>query len=521
MKNIALFVLMLFGLFAFGQEPTIEWSKFGNKSGSLIYILPTENNGFYTLRWSGSRMFGHYKATKIEGLEEVATAKMKLVADNSIANFEGARVINNNFVLLLSDKKDNKNVFYMKTFDDTFVNKGKTVELAEYELANGGKGGWFNIIQSEDKEFFAVIWEIPGKRNDHDVYGYKVFDKNINVIHDGEYPLPFSTKYANINKHHVSNNGDYYLVITELQDNEDSKFLQGKYEFKSLHIFRINDDGLDDYELNVKGKRIEAIALSTNNEKIASITGLYGEKGEKGVTGIFYQQINLNTNEIVKEGFKEFDPEFITEGWSLRDLDRAERRQQRGKGDPKFYNYRMREAVLTEDGSIIGTMEQYYIQISSYPGPNGAQSSNTYYYYYNDIIVYKINTEGQFEWLKKVRKYQVSTNDGGPYSSYQSFLHKDKLYFIFNDNIDNYDGVGDYIEGDNISVANFGKRKNCVAIASIDISTGAYARKTLFNRKEVTALAVPKLFEADYGKNEMILYTVYGRKEKFGIMRFN
>jgi hypothetical protein len=47
------------------------------------------------------------------------------------------------------------------------------------------------------------------------------------------------------------------------------------------------------------------------------------------------------------------------------------------------------------------------------------------------------------------------------------------------------------------------------------------SRKTFFDRQEITALAVPKMFHIDYKTNEMLLYAVYGKKERFGILKFN
>jgi len=59
-----------------------------------------------------------------------------------------------------------------------------------------------------------------------------------------------------------------------------------------------------------------------------------------------------------------------------------------------------------------------------------------------------------------------------------------------------------------------------VAIAEIDLKTGESSRKTFFDRSEVEALAVPKLFDVNYEYGKMLLYTVWGRKEKIGVLNF-
>ena len=95
------------------------------------------------------------------------------------------------------------------------------------------------------------------------------------------------------------------------------------------------------------------------------------------------------------------------------------------------------------------------------------------------------------------------------------------MYFIFNDNDKNYDEAGNFIDVQKISAANYSKQRNAVALTEIDLETGEMKRKTFFDRSEIGALAVPKLFDVNYQTGEMLLYSIWGRKEKFGLLRFN
>lgn len=165
-------------------------------------------------------------------------------------------------------------------------------------------------------------------------------------------------------------------------------------------------------------------------------------------------------------------------------------------------------------------MEQYFVQVrSSYDSRTG-QSTNTYYYYYNDIIVYKIDKNGEFKWFKKIPKHQVSTNDGGPFSSFESIINDGQIHFIFNDNVRNYSDSGTFIGDDRLQVANYSRRKNVVALVSMDIENGDDIRNTFFDRSTVDVLAIPKNFVVDYQEGRMILYGIWGRtKEKFGFVK--
>jgi hypothetical protein len=520
MRYSLLFFLLSVVFHSNGQSYDVKWGELQRTNGRLIYLLPNEPNEFYALRWSGGRLLGSYQVSRHEDLQVVDKGRIKLQAEGSMANFEGARIINGKFVVFLSDKRDGMNHFYMQEYNKDLTPAKEPLKLASYSLRKGGTKGWFDIKMSSNEKYFGVVWEIPGKKENRDRYGFKVFDENLNEINDGEYPLPFDAKFSKIHAHHISNSGDYFLAVTEYEEGESKRIFRNYLDYKALHIYHIAEDGLQDFTFDFQGKRIEAMAISSDDKGIFTITGLYGERERKGVSGVFYQQLSVATQEVLQEGFKEFDKEFITQGWSDRAKRKAKRREDRGKGEPQLYNYRMREVTILPDGSLVGTMEQYYVQVSTTTNTQTGQQTNTYYYYYNDIIAYKINSEGAFDWVKKVRKYQVSTNDGGPYSSYESFVDNGKIHFIFNDNVRNYDENGAYLDPERLYTANYSKKRNVVALAEIDLETGDQTCKTFFDRTDIQAIAVPKMFDVNYSTGEMLIYAIWGRKEKIGVLPF-
>lgn len=520
-KNLILFVFLgaLYPVKA--QSYAVEWGELQRANGQLIYVLPDTKDDFYALRWTGGRLFGSYQVSHHHELTTDEKGKLRMQVDNSIASFENAVVIDGKLLVFLSDRRGEERLIFMQEYTKQIEPKGKGVQLTSYNTGKIVDRGWFDVIVSENEQYFAVIWEIPGKKDERDRYGFKIFDLDWNVINEGDYSLPFEPDLATIHNHHLSNQGDYFLSITEYQRDENQGVFKSNTEFKALHIFHIAQDGLQDFTLNVDGRRIEAMAISSADSLHCTITGIYGDMESQGVKGVFFQRVQLQTHEVLEEGFREFDKDFVTQDWSERERERADRREDRGKGEPQLYNYIMRDAVMMDDGSIVGTLEQFFVQIRSSSSGQVGQLNNVYYYYYNDIIAYKIDSSGVFQWIKKINKYQVSTNDGGPYSSYKSFLDNGQLNFIFNDNWKNYDDAGNYLELDQINAASYTPKKNVVAIASINLETGEQQRKTLFDRSEIGAIAVPKMFHVDYQYNEMLMYTILGRKEKFGILKFN
>lgn len=520
MRLVWIFCLLFLPSSLIAQSLEVDWGNLDRKHGSLIRILPSENDEFYALRWTGGSLFGHYEVSRHDNKELLSRGKLFLYAENSIATFEGVRVIGDKLVVFLSDKKDGEKILFMQVYDKEIKPNGDAIRLGSFSLEKGGNKGWFDVKMSSNLQFLGVVWQIPGRKDANDRYGFKVYSKDLELIHDGEYPLPFDPELCEIHSHHISNNGDYFLALSELEITEERTFRRDRKAFKALHVYHIAEDGLQDLVIDVDEKRVVAMALTSDTNDVFTITGVYGDKEEPGVQGVFYQRIDLKTANEIASGMEDFERSFITQSWSQRELNRANRREARGKGEPQLYNYQMREANILDDGTIVGTMEQYYVQVrSSYDSRTG-QSTNTYYYYYNDIIVYKIDKNGDFSWFKKIPKYQVSMNDGGPFSSFESVVSNGKIHFIFNDNVRNYSESGEFLESDGLQVANYSKRKNVVALASIDLENGQQSRKNFFDRSEVDVLVIPKKFVVDYHEDRMILYGIWGRtKEKFGFVK--
>tara|TARA_B110000285_G_scaffold77754_1_gene89535 strand:+ start:4554 stop:6122 length:1569 start_codon:yes stop_codon:yes gene_type:complete len=519
MKLLILFSFLLSSSFNVdAQNDQVNWGELTGNQGRLIKLLPNQNNEFYALRWVGGRLLGGYQVTHHKNLALINKKKIKIVAENSIANFEGAQVFGGKFVTFLSDKNVNGNHLFLQEYSDDLQETKDPVKLATYSFDQSKKKGGFRTAMSSNKKFLAVIWLISGKRNERDIYGFNIFNTDLELINEGEYPLPFAPQMSTIHSHHISNKGDYFMAITEFEEKSKTSLFKSHLNYKALHIFRINEDGLDDFKIDLNGKRIDAMSMTSDENNVFILTGIYGVMNSPGVEGIFHQRVDLNTGKKLNEGFKEFEESFITQDWSEQAKKKAERKKSRGRGEPQLYDYKMRDITILKDGTIVGTMEQFYVQVRTYSDPRSGTTSQSYQYYYNDIIAFKINQTGKFDWIKKIRKFQVSTNDEGPYSSYHSYIDEGKVKLIFNDHIKNYEN-GKFIDSEKIAVTSYSRKKNVASLVSIDLNSGDVDRSIFFERAKVNTLIIPKLFKVDYSNNEVLLYSISGRREKIGTLK--
>lgn len=511
--------LIFFVLFAhfltMAQDNKLEWGELESRSGHLIEILPFHGKDFYTLRWKGGNFFGGYYLSRFNDLKEVNTKRVSIAVNQNIANFEQALIIDEHPSIVLSNIRDGREQVFLQQYSYELTPRGDAVLIADYEIQKGMSKEPIQIIQSKDKKYFAVLWLLIGKKKENDVYGYAVYDQKLNQIEKGEYEAPFESRFSEITNHLLSNTGHYFFVVKEYEPNPDKKFNQSDLVNKAMHIYQVNKDGeLQKYTISVRGKRIEAISVNSDDSTAYTITGVYGANEYKGIQGVFYMKLDFQNEKILEENFREFGKDFITEDWSKKDIDRVEKNEAKGKDEPSLYNYQMREAQILPDGSMIGIMEQNYVVVRSFSDARSIMTYS-YTYYYNDIIVFKIGSEGDFEWISKVKKSQVSTNDGGPFSSFASIVNGDKIQLIFNDNIENYDENGKYLANYDY-YTRFNLKFNTVSLTEIDVKSGEQDRHTLFSRKETKTIAVPKQFRMDNSSNMMLLYTTYKGRELYG-----
>jgi hypothetical protein len=514
MKGI-MFTLFWFliGGALYSQKYTISWGELERKGGDLISIVPGTSNDFFTLRWSGGNLLGSYRITRHMDLSLSNKGRVIMKADGHMASFEGIACVEDRLMVFLSNKKDGINSIFMQEYTKDLKPKGPSYELGNFELPKIRSRGFFEIIHSKQRNHYGVVWEIPGRKESKTVYGFRIFNKNSELISKGEYELPFEDGLSTIYAHHLSNTGDYFISLMEYHYTSERKITRNK-DFKAFHVYHVTASELEDFSFDLKGNRVVAASMSSDDDHMLTITGVYGENNTTGISGVFYLRADFDRREILDEGFEKFGKDFITQDWSEKQKNRATRNAAKGNGPPQLYDYKMRQSEILEDGSIVASMEQYYVVTYTYAR---GYSRTTMTYYYNDIIAFKVGLDGRFEWVKKIDKEQVSTNDGGPYSSYARFIDNGKLCFIFNDHIKNYTESGDF-RNQEIYEANFSKKKNVVALVEIDMETGESTRRIFFDRKEIGAIAVPKEFVIDFINHEMILYALYGNKERFGVL---
>ena len=174
----------------------------------------------------------------------------------------------------------------------------------------------FHLIMSQNQNFLAITYEIPGRKENRDLHGYVLFDSTFTEIERGEYLLPYNGNMATINQNHITNQGDYLIAVTEHKDRNDRFFGRSWENFKALHIFKIKKDSLKEFNVQLQDKRIDDLFMSSNNLGLVSMTGLYGRGKNNGIEGVFSMNLNTRKDTITGYKYSPFDLEVLRESRS-------------------------------------------------------------------------------------------------------------------------------------------------------------------------------------------------------------
>lgn len=430
-------------------------------------------------------------------------------------------VIFSNKILIFQSEKESKTgtqrVWYDIYDAQTLALQQGNIELVQIEYKKGlfSKLNSFTIIMSEDESKLAIYYDLPYEKGKPEKFGFVIYNQEMKRLYANQTELPVQDELMTLGAPHISDDGKFYMSSKEVTE----KGLFGTPKSVKHHIYHVKESGeLIDNQIALPERYIYEYSYHTNDAGELICTGLYGEEKRRGVNGGFYIRLNSDNSGVLSADYTSFPDEFITAGWSDRQKKKSKKKKNKGKGGPTLYNYDIRALVTLDNGGAVFVAEQYYVVVSSYTDANG-NTRYTYHYYYNDVVILKLNGEGKFEWYAKLPKYQHSTNDNGYYSSFAFHASKDKLYFMYNDNMKNYED-GNAVGGKTYATSFRSNKKNVTSLAEINISDGQLSKKKLFGKADLGTIAVPKIHFSDRQADILYIFGKKKRKERLGKIVF-
>lgn len=398
-------------------------------------------------------------------IQSYDTKSMKVLASNTLEHY----ILN---LLWVKDKlygfyefkasETSTSYVYAREIDyKTCEFKGKTIKLFSadkmiYQVASIIKFEDVRIKQSKDKNKTLVYIlqneeSLPNGAITSSSVSLLTLDENFEKIAFHKYKMPNPEQEIGDRTFMIDNNGIPYMIYKVYNDNKTkikrSNVAKEKNNY-TINLFKFSLEEKDYSKITIPFKEsflVRNFSLFQGKDNELIIAGYYNiDKDNKGVfksqnvDGGFFTSVNsdLEISTIKTYPIKE---EFIfryTEFWK-----KFSTSKRINKIPPELKDLVIRDLIIEEDNSITIIGEQYYM--STYTSTNQfGQESTQKRFYYDNVIISKLDKNGNIIWMTKIPKKMKGTiymsTPGYIYTNVDEnhyfFIHEDRDNEVLDDN---------------------------------------------------------------------------------------
>jgi len=357
----------------------------------------------------------------------------------------------------LDRTKENKQIIARQIdFDKCqFVDNGNVLfsikgKKADFSTALFGKStietaGSFSFNLSRDKSKLLIQYrkapEVKIEKQNYDVLGMYVFDKEMNKLAGNEIKMPYTEKKMDNVDFAVDSEGTPYMLAKVYKDGS-TKDSRGSGDNKKanyiMELFKVDipNKSIKTTKIELTNNFIKDSWLYEGNENTIYCTGLYnkmiggqiigGNTKEDNADGVFLFRLDKEGG-IIDKNFYEIPLEILNQYTRSGGKKVDEKKDKDDKSE--FAYLELMEVYNQSDGSLIILGEQRFL-VESYSSRGQIRTT----VYRNDILMTKIDTTGNLVWMKKLPKRQAGSRFGNSLSFKRLTINGiHYLFFIDND----------------------------------------------------------------------------------------
>jgi hypothetical protein len=433
-------------------------------------------------------------------------------------------------------KRDKKlDIFAAKVDKGSGALAGAWKQVSSLPQEKASNSVQLRIAYSADSTNMVIVSSVEGKSRNE----YKVQEFDSNLKASGK-PIRISNefepkKYQLEDLLYTSNHK--VILVGRVYEYEEGKRKKEKFlDFDHYNIRLYDENGKQESQINtsIKGKWLVSSKLLQEKNKDLVLAAFYSnDKKARTIDGLLVQRLDVATGKIISTSDKQINNSLLMASQdNAADEDGDDEKAAKDKkpsrdslrkaqaDDEVFSRYvQFKNIFHTSDGGLILLAEEYRSEqfTNQYytPGTNGTPgrwtTTNYTIFRFGDLVMCKIDSQGNIAWLQVLPKHQVeryttSQRSGiaatsyfydwgtfsgliGPlYSGFGALKTEGKIDIILNDNAKNsaVTQAGDKAK----NASNMGK-SDCF-ILSVDEMTGNIHRKKLFSNEGIPT-AMPQL----------------------------
>jgi len=493
--------------------PTSKIDRNTNSFGSKVFM----GQGKFYCQFP---YFGLSSSTTLHFYENTTfKAEEKLSLKHPVASLG----IDNKYYVFGAEFSPNKIDIIAQEYGEDCKLKGAQISLVSIDSINAKPYNLFSeVIQSENKDFFCLLFRFRKSKTSSQLYKYFVFSKNLTLVSegshsfqddrsndfndtkklvDGEEPLCSmynDFKIANL----LTNKGELFFSL------ENISFPSGE---KSISFFKVTGEQLLQYDVKLDYPYISKLGLIENGDGEVFFTAVFGDE-KKSIKGLLNGFVNFNNLTSVPN-ITEFHFE----------LNVASDRSTEIKG-----NYNVINLKKTSEGDFIVIFEKAGTSMGL-TGAGTSDASPICYVCKGNLLIYRVSSSGTFVWAAKFEKNQVEAGiDFNTSSGVFPYFQDSICTILYNDDIANYDASGVYIGNtlekgpETVSLLATKKNVNASVLVKMELNliNGEYTRTPIIPASESGMLFVPRLFTIDYENKVILVHRKNLKFQQYGSMKF-
>ena len=515
------FIVFILGTMCHAQdwpEVTLGPPVKVGKRWTLSSLPGYDESGYYALK-SKIGSFSRFSMEHYDrNLGFTKESEFELETDKKPRNLElffqdGDKI---NILSSFYNQKQKKKYLFVESLDKGGLTpKGDLEMIMQSDYASRYNTGDFRFSLSRDSTYIGVFNTLPYSKQDPERFMFGVYNQKFEKQWEKTVVVPYKDKLFRIVAPIVDESGNYYILGKRYFDKIKSvRHGEPNFEYRLLAYYK---DGRPMKEFTIKHneKVFTDMLISVQDNGDIVATGFYSNKKTYSIDGTYYVIIDGNTGEFKSESFKEFGLDFINQALSERAKKKNARKEAKGK-QVEMYHYDLDRLATDGKGGAFLIAEQFHITVYTSTNASSGVTTTHTRYHYGSVIIVHVGKDGQIKWHAKIPKYQVSTDDGGFFSSYATHWRKKdgKFYILYTDNPKKERNAG--VEG----IANYAASKRTMAVFLAEVTyDGDIRRKVLFSNREEETVLRPKSC-VQISDEEMIIFGQRKKEHRLGKLTF-
>jgi hypothetical protein len=423
----------------------------------------------------------------------------------------------NQLLLLTEVKQFGKHNFFFHAADLALTESKKQVKTLSLNLKMNEsvvKSGHVLDPNAAHILFYALVEDIQNR-----VFRmhFSIFDKNLMEQETGSKTLIFPSENMLLQNVHLSND-NHVLAVFKLYAHRASRFHLSYRDLDAFFLVDFRKNENHTVKVEIPEKKIADLVVYPQNNQIWRLTGLWSDQN-KGQTGFFSSLFNSESNAYFDEHeWVHTMPTQITStvGNSVYKLNEG----QIVNTNSPLTLFLVRDFFPTDQG-FIAVFEESFVG-GRYTEQLHRGVDDNLVYNNNNIVVIHFNAMGKMLWTREISKTMKETTNRNATASFMLVKNPYRLTFFFNDNLNNYNESGSYIEKNHF--ASTKKRENAVAQVTVDVNLGTSTRHMLTIFKDSQGFFLPTKSTTSANQSHVHLafqQSLSNQMYRFGTMRLD